>query len=65
MKASHSYRRYANRARESADRWLNLLKKYPDVADEMRIIAARQHRTAMADARKYDELAMKYQELGR
>ena len=65
MKASHSYRKMANRSRESADRWLNLLKKYPDVADEMRIIAARQYRSAMADARKYDEQAREYQERGR
>lgn len=65
MKASHSYRRMANQSRESAERWLQLLKKYPNVADEARIIAARQHRMAMADARKYDAMALEYQERGK
>lgn len=65
MKASHSYRKMANRSRESAARWLKLLKEYPDVSDSARMAAARQYRTAMADARKYDEQAREYQERGR
>ena len=64
-KPSHRYRRMANQSRERADRWLKLLKKYPDATDDMRMCAARQYRSAMADARKEDKLAQEWKELGR
>lgn len=64
-KASHRCRRIANQYRESADRWLKLLKKYPNGTDAMRMCAARQYRSAMAEARRYDKLALEYQEKGR
>lgn len=65
MKASHRYRRRANRSRDRADRWLKLLKEHPKGTDDMRMCAARQYRKAMADARRYDELALEYQEMGK
>lgn len=64
-KPSHRYRRMANDARAFADKWLKFLKSHPEGTDEQRIVVARQHRKAMADARKYDELALKWKELGR
>ena len=65
MKASHRYRRMANQSRERASRWLKLLKDHPEASDDVRMCAARQYRSAMADARKEDKLAQEWKELGR
>lgn len=65
MKASHRYRRSANRCRESAARWLQFLKEHPDGNDSVRMSAARQYRREMAEARRCDALALEYQEMGR